>query len=342
MKITLLTTGGTIASVESAEGYVPAIGGEQLLEACPMLQGFEHEVRIVDLFSKDSSNMHPADWLIMAKSIREHATGSDAIIVLHGTDTLAWSASALSYLLNGLAVPVILTGSMLVSSAPDSDVPENIYAAFQFAVQMVMYKRRGVSVAFADKLFHGPKISKIDSHRKDAFASVDYPLLGEMKDKGDHKIAWLTAQVPVLSDRRPWKEDQPPFETEIALLPLFPGFKAKALQAAIDRSPKAVVVEGYGSGGVPFMGENLLPALESGIAKGIPIVLRTQSFFGGTEPALYEVGQKALSLGVLSAHDMTRESLMTKLMFLLPCCEKDRLATELQTNFCDDLTDPVF
>lgn len=336
MKISLLTTGGTIASVESDRGLQPGLAGEQLLRVCPGLMGFEHDVAVVDLMSKDSSNMHPSDWLVMADCVRDSAARSDAIVMLHGTDTMAWTASALSYLLNDVPVPVVLTGSMLSADAPDSDVSENIYAAFHFALQLAMYKRRGVSVAFAGLLLHGPRITKIDSRRKNAFVGVDYPFLGEMRDRGTHKIAWLTAQVPALSAERPWGPS-PAVETNVALVPIFPGIPARFLDAVADTGPKAVVLEGYGLGGVPFMGENLLPAIERGIARGIPFVLRGQAPFGGTDPAVYEVGRRALDLGVLSARNMTREALMSKLMLLLPVSAPSDLERRLGANLCDDV-----
>ena len=336
MKISLLTTGGTIASVESDRGLQPGLAGEQLLRVCPGLMGFEHDVAVVDLMSKDSSNMHPSDWLVMADCVRDSAARSDAIVMLHGTDTMAWTASALSYLLNDIPVPVVLTGSMLSAEAPGSDASGNVYAAFHFALQLAMYKRRGVSVAFAGLLLHGPRITKIDSRRKNAFVGVDYPFLGEMRDRGTHKIAWLTAQVPALSAERPWGPS-PAVETNVALVPIFPGLSARFLDAVADTGPKAVVLEGYGLGGVPFMGENLLPAIERGIARGIPFVLRGQAPFGGTDPAVYEVGQRALDLGVLSARNMTREALMSKLMLLLPVSAPSDLERRLGANLCDDV-----
>ena len=336
MKISLLTTGGTIASVESDRGLQPGLAGEQLLRVCPGLMGFEHDVAVVDLMSKDSSNMHPSDWLVMADCVRDSAARSDAIVMLHGTDTMAWTASALSYLLNDVPVPVVLTGSMLSADVPDSDVSENIYAAFHFALQLAMYKRRGVSVAFAGLLLHGPRITKIDSRRKNAFVGVDYPFLGEMRDRGTHKIAWLTAQVPALSAERPWGPS-PAVETNVALVPIFPGLPARFLDAVADTGPRAVVLEGYGLGGVPFMGESLLPAIERGLARGIPFVLRGQAPFGGTDPAVYEVGRRALDLGVLSARNMTREALMSKLMLLLPVSAPSDLERRLGANLCDDV-----
>jgi L-asparaginase len=336
MKFLLLTTGGTIASAPSENGLVPVLAGEKLLEVCPLLADFEHELEIVDLFSKDSSNMNPFDWLEMADAVRRHASGCHAVVLLHGTDTLAWSASALSYLLCGVPVPVVITGSMLAPDEFGSDAADNIYAAFQFALQLAMYKRGGVSVAFAEMLIHGPRATKLDSSRKKAFASVEYPLLGEIRDKGSHKIAWLTPHSPNFAERCPWSA-APVFETNIALTPIFPGMKARVLDAVAASAPKAIVLEGYGLGGIPFMGENLLEPIKRGIEAGIPFILRTQSPFGGTDLSVYEVGRKALDLGVIPARDMTRESLMTKLMLLLPLRGKDGLADLLSTAFCDEV-----
>ncbi|MDR1048255.1 MAG: asparaginase [Synergistaceae bacterium] len=336
MNFLLLTTGGTIASAPSENGLVPALPGEKLVEACPPLTNFEHDLEIADLFSKDSSNMNPSDWLEMARAVRRHASACQAVVLLHGTDTLAWTASALSYLLYDVPVPVVITGSMLPPGEFGSDVADNIYAAFQFALQLAMYKRGGVSVAFAGTLIHGPRTTKLDSCRKNAFASVEYPLLGEMRDKGSHKIAWLTPQAPKLSERRPWGLS-PVFETDIALTPIFPGMKAGVIDAVAASAPKAVVLEGYGLGGVPYMHENLLEPIERGIQAGIPFILRTQSPFGGTDPSVYEVGRRALDLGVLSARDMTREALMTKLMLLLPLCGREELAERLETGVCDEV-----
>lgn len=337
MKMLLLTTGGTIASVASEHGFVAALPGEKLLEACPLLMGFEHDIEIVNIFSKDSSNMNPQDWLSMTRNVRERASGKDAVVLLHGTDTMAWTSSALSFLLHDVQLPVVISGSMLPPGEPGSDVPDNIYTAFQFALQLAMYKRGGVSVAFAGQLIHGPKATKLDSHRKNAFTSVDYPLLGEMQDKGTHSVAWLTPQAPKLSGKCPWGAS-PEFETNIALVPIFPGMKRSYLDAIVAAGPRAVVLEGYGLGGVPYMHENLLEPIERGINAGVPFVLRTQSPFGGTDPTVYEVGQKALSLGVLPAYDLTREALMTKLMLLLPLYKGADLERHLHENLCDDIT----
>ena len=336
MKFLLLTTGGTIASVASEHGFIAALPGEKLLEACPHLADFQHDIEIKNIFSKDSSNMNPLDWLEMAQCVRENASGKDGVVLLHGTDTLAWTSSALSFLLNDVSIPVVISGSMLTPEAPDSDVPENIYTAFQFALQLAQCQRKGVSVAFAGHLIHGPKATKIDSHRKNAFVSVDYPLLGRMQDDEGRMVAWLDAHVPALSEKRFWTTT-PELETDIALVPVFPGMKVSWLDAIINVSPKAIVLEGYGLGGIPYMHENLLEPIARGIEKGIPFVLRTQAPFGGTDPTIYEVGKRALDLGVLSARDMTREALMVKLMLLLPLRKGKELEVQLNTNLCDEV-----
>ncbi|MCL2010371.1 MAG: asparaginase [Synergistaceae bacterium] len=336
MKFLLISTGGTIASVSSEKGLVPALTGEQLLEFCPLLMGFEHDLEITDLFSKDSSNINPHDWLNMAKSVR--SSGADAVILLHGTDTVAWTAAALSYLLSDVEIPIVLTGSMMPPGEPGSDAPDNIFAAFQFALQLAMYKRKGVSIAFADTLIHGPKTAKIDSRRKKAFVSVDYPILGEMMDKGSHKVAWLTPHFPKFQGGGPWSgTPEPELETNIALVPIFPGMKAAWLDAVTAAAPKAVVLEGFGLGGVPYMGENLLGPIKNGLSSGIPFILRSQSPFGGTDASIYEVGRKAVDLGVISAQGMTREALLVKLMLLLPVLGGKNLKESLCFNLCDDV-----
>jgi L-asparaginase len=343
MKLMLITTGGTIASVPTEEGFAPRLSGEHLVDACPLLKDFGHDLEILDIFSKDSSNIGPPDWLAIAKALRQFAGTVDAVVVLHGTDTMAWTASALSYLLHGVSVPVVLTGSML-PPGDGSDAPDNIFTAFQFALQLAKNTRAGVCVAFADRLIHGARVTKLDSRRLNAFVSVDYPILGEMVADGSRKIAMLTPFVPSLSGKGPW-DDEPVFETDIALVPVFPGMKTAFLDAVIAKKPKAVVLEGFGLGNIPMYtehgAENLLPSIKRGIEAGIPFIVRTQAPYGGTDLSVYAVGRGALDLGVISARDMTREALMVKLMLLLPLFSNGKLKEHLYAKLCDDIaTEP--
>ncbi|MCR4818236.1 MAG: asparaginase [Fretibacterium sp.] len=336
MKLILFSTGGTIASVPSEKGLKPGLTGSGLLSLCPDLMGFDHEIDIVDLMSKDSTDIQPGDWLLMAEQVRTHAAEYDAAVLLHGTDTLAWTAAALSYLLHDAGLPVVVTGSMFPPEASGSDASDNLFAAIQFSMQLAMYHRRGVSIAFDGALIHGVRAAKADTRRRHAFVSVDYPLLGEMKDRGTHKIAWLSPQKPEFSQEAcPWGSS-PALEQNIALVPLFPGMEARLLDTIIEAGPRAVVLEGFGLGGVPEGG--VLSAIRRGISSGIPIVMRSQVLFGGTDLGAYEVGRRAEDLGVLSARDMTREALMVKLMLLLPLCpDGGTLGRLLSANLCDDV-----
>lgn len=337
MKFAIFATGGTIASAPSDEGLRPALSSEELVALCPDLMGFEHDVLFVDLMSKDSTDMRPDDWLLMADEIRARAPSCDAAIVLHGTDTLAWTAAALSLLLNDLSIPVVLTGSMLPAGVLDSDASDNVFAAVQSAMQLAMYRRGGVSVAFDGTLIHGPRSTKIDARRKHAFISVDYPILGEMRDRDTHKIAWLGPHVPVLSPDRPWGPS-PAIERDIALIPIFPGMRAALLDAVIATAPRALVLEGYGMGGVPSTDDDLLPSIERAVASGTHVVVKGQPLFGGTDLSVYEPGRRAMGLGAISARDMGREALMAKLMLLLPLCPgRDELERLLHEPLCDEV-----
>ena len=337
MKFTVFTTGGTIASVPSEDGLQPGMKGRELIALCPELDDFDHEIRVVDLMSRDSSNMQPDDWLTMAEQIRAHASLCEAAVLLHGTDTMAWTAAALSYLLADVDIPVVLTGSMLTADVLNNDVTDNIFSAVQFSMQLAMYRRGGVAIAFDDVLIHGPRAAKADSRRKHAFVSVEYPLLGEMKHRAQYKIPWLNARTPRLSSERPWGAT-PVLERGVVVLPVFPGMRAHVLNALVDTGPRAIVLEGYGLGGIPFMGENLLPSIERGVQDGVHFVVRTQAMFGGTDLSVYEVGRKAMDLGAISAHDMTREALVTKLMLTLSMAHsRDELEGLLNKNLCDDV-----
>ncbi|MCR5346372.1 MAG: asparaginase [Fretibacterium sp.] len=336
MKIILFSTGGTIASVPSESGLKPGLTGSGLLQLCPDLMGFDHEIDVVDLMSRDSTDMQPKDWLLMAEQVRAREAEYDAAVLLHGTDTLAWTAAALSYLLHGVGLPVVITGSMLPAGTPGSDAADNLFSAIQFAMQLVMYRRRGVSVAFNGTLIHGVRAAKVDARHKHAFVSVNYPILGEMKDKGTHRIAWLSTQTPKFSlEAAPWGSS-PVLENNIALLPIFPGMEVRLLDAVLGAGPRAVVLEGYGLGGVPEGA--LMNFIRRGISAGIPLVMRSQALFGGTDLGAYEVGRRAEDLGVLSARDMTREALMVKMMLCLPLCSgRDELGKFLSESWCDDV-----
>ena len=332
MKFAMLSTGGTVASVMTDRGLAPEdLNAERLVKICPALMGFEHDINFISVMNKDSSNITPQDWLVMADKIKSAA---DAVILLHGTDTLAYTASALTYLLNDLNIPVIITGSMLAPEEFNLDAGDNIYEALQFAMQLAMYGRKGVYIAFGGSLIHGLRAYKADSRHLKAFISVDYPVLGEIKDKGGHKIAWLGSKVPAFTAKRPWPDDfKFKFnDAKIIALPVFPGLSADIIDKVCEAGARAIILEGYGLGGAP---EYLLSAVKNCIANNISVIVRTQALFGGVDLSVYEVGRRLIDAGAIPALNATRESLIAKLTLLL--ASDTFSVNNLNLNICDDI-----
>ncbi|MDI9369609.1 MAG: asparaginase [Synergistaceae bacterium] len=330
----VISTGGTIASRPGAEGLVPSLPGEELLEFVPGIERFG-DITILDLLSKDSSNMSPEDWKMMTACLRSEERNYDGFLILHGTDTMAYSASALSFLLPGYSKPVILTGSMEPIGVPGSDAEGNIECAFAFLSALHGRGSRGVSISFHNRLIHGPRSQKILSHESMAFSSINYPHLGY----GDGDRITLEHE-PTLQDSYPVDVGGMELETSIFLVTLFPGFRSRHLFHLAEAAPKAIVLEALGLGGVPYLGENLLPAIEKFRDQDIPVVITTQCVYGGVDLSVYEVGRKTLELGVISGQDMTREAIITKLMTVIPGVAKGELESVLHCNFCDEIESP--
>lgn len=328
----VISTGGTIASSRGDNGLKPTITGEDLIRQVPELEAKANRLGIEDIMSKDSSNMVPSDWVAIAQAIRRNEHSYDSFIVLHGTDTMAYTASALSFLLCDFSKPVILTGSMKTITEPDTDAVDNIVSTFNFAEELIQRNQAGVSISFAGKLIHGPRSEKIVSREKTAFESINFPLLGVGK-RGEISIN----HSPFLSGRSTFRDADYPIEKNIVLLKIYPGFQASFLEYVLDMAPRAIVLESLGLGGVPYIGENLLPALGMAREKKIPVVLTTQCVYGGVDLTVYEVGRKTLDLGVISGKDMTKESIITKLMVILPHLSPEEVGTGLHECLCDEV-----
>ena len=339
MRICVISTGGTIASSPGDEGLTPTMRVEQLIARIPDLER-SGSVSVVDLLSKDSSNMHPNDWARIATCVLERRGDADGFLILHGTDTMAYSASALSYMLLGFDKPVVLTGSMHPIDVPGTVAVDNVRNAFLFLKTLAKRGQAGVSIAFGGFLIHGPRSQKILSHTQTAFSSINYPVLGTI-DAGGPSLR----HRPVFADPgdAPFRQKNGVFRMErsILLVTLFPGYPARHLEASIAMQPKAIVIEALGMGGVPYLGENLLPPIEHARNHSIPVVITTQCVFGGVDLSIYEVGRKTLRMGVISGKDMSREAIITKLMLLLPHIpEGDSavLQAAFHTPFCDEIS----
>ncbi|MBE7374057.1 asparaginase [Pseudomonas lopnurensis] len=302
-KLLVLYTGGTIGMQQSAAGLMPASGFADRLRA---QQGLQPELDLPDwrfhelLPAIDSANMNQRNWLAMVEAIRSgvEADGCDAVLVLHGTDTLAYSAAALSFLLLGLDVPVLLTGSMLPAGVPGSDAWDNLFGAMRALRDGVP---PGVHLYFHGALLHGARASKLGTATLDAFAEQPRQRRGQRAAAIPPAIDYRAARHPV----------------SLAVLPLFPGVQAAQLRALLASGVQGLVLECYGSGTGPADNAELLAALQEARARGVVLVAISQCPQGHVEFGLYAAGSQLAACGLLSGGGMTREAALGKLFALL-------------------------
>ncbi|WP_166362284.1 asparaginase [Pseudomonas akapageensis] len=300
--IMVLYTGGTIGMQASASGLAPASGlGERMREQLagqPQLTLPQWRFReLLPLI--DSANMTPVYWQQLREAVIAAVDeGCDAVLVLHGTDTLAYSAAAMSFQLLGLEAPVVFTGSMLPAGVPDSDAWENIIGSLQALARGLA---SGVHLFFHGAILTPTRCAKIRSYGRSPFAMLNR--------NGGAEIA---TDLPAALDYR-----QPKQLANVAVLPLFPGFGAQPLEAVIDSGIQALVLECFGSGTGPCDNPEFLAALKKAQARGIPVVAITQCHEGGVFLDTYEASSRLREVGVLSGGGMTREAAFGKLHALI-------------------------
>lgn len=334
MKVLLISTGGTIASQQSAEGLVPMDQGEALAAQVPAIYQIA-DIDIANVFSKDSSNIDPADWVAIIKCIRENPS-YDGYVITHGTDTMAYSSAALSYVMRDLEKPLVLTGSMIPMSESGTDAKRNLEDAFRFMEALLAKGQSGVSVTFAGRLIHGPRAKKMSGKRLEAFKSVYYDELGLSEDKKVTILKTPFIDRETLCDPKT-SAYETRFSNEVIPVKLFPGFRADYFDRIVEMKPKAIVVECFGLGGLPYIGENLLPGIKKAVYLGILPVVTTQCPEGGVDLSTYDVGKKTLKTGAVSALDMGFEAIITKLMWLIPQMPVSETAKYLTRNLCDEV-----
>ncbi len=235
-KLLLLSTGGTIASVVSDEGLAPGESGEELIK---MLGRLEYDITVRDILELDSSNIQPEEWKIIAESIYDHRNDYDGIVVSHGTDTMAYTASMLTFMLQHIDIPVVLTGSQVPMNVILSDAPDNLRLAFAAAANC----EPGVYIAFNRKVMRGCRSVKVRTTAFDAFESVNVPPVGEVTSDGfsirDHR------------NPQPGKSQlNTKIDTHVSLVKLFPGFDPALLHAMAKNGCHGIVIEAYGLGGM--------------------------------------------------------------------------------------------
>ncbi|MCP9340295.1 asparaginase [Stutzerimonas xanthomarina] len=299
----VLYTGGTIGMQQSAEGLMPASGFASRLreqqDKQPGLTVPDWQFREL-LPPIDSANMNQTHWLAMVEAIRAgvEQDNCDAVLVLHGTDTLAYSAAALSFLLLGLEVPVVLTGAMLPAGAPGSDAWNNLFGAMQALHTGV---EPGVHLYFAGKLMHAARVSKLGTASLDAFGVLPRLRQGQR-----------APSIPAALDYR-----HPRQQVNLAVLPLYPGIQAAQVHALLSSGVQGVLFECYGSGTGPADDADLLKALQDAHQRGVVLAAISQCPQGHVEFGIYAAGSKLEANGLRSGGGMTREAALGKLFALL-------------------------
>ncbi len=310
-RVLVLHTGGTIGMAAAADGLRPMAGFGAVLEqhlaaqaaALPALDIVELDQLI------DSANLRPAHWRTIAEALLARWERHDGFVVLHGTDTMAWTASALSFMLRGTDKPVILTGAQIPLLAPRSDAPANLHGALALATGTPV---REVGVYFHHRLLRGNRSSKLKSTAFDAFDSPNYPPLAELGiELALHRERLLPAAARDFI--------VPAFDADaVAVLTMHPGLSSHVAAAVADTPAlRGLVLRSYGAGNVADAEPALMAALARAVARGVVVVNVTQCTYGGVRQGAYATGAALSRIGVVAAGDMTLEAAFAKLHVLL-------------------------
>lgn len=306
MKIALLATGGTIACTPGKNGLEPTLRAAQLLER--LGASLPCEVVPQDVFLMDSSNMQPEEWSVLARAVDKALQECDGVVVTHGTDTMAYTASALSYMLAGVGKPVILTGSQLPIDHPLSDARQNLLYAFTAAMEGA----GGVYVCFGAKLISGVRCVKTHTTSMDAFSSVNAPLAGWFDVEGLH----FEHPQPHDPEGEGYRL-RAGLDPRVLLLKLAPGTSPDVLDFAAKAGYRGLVIEAFGLGGLHYIRRNLVKALDELSAKGVYVLVVSQCLYEKADLSIYEVGRGLMRDYIISGRDMTTEAAVCKLMWAL-------------------------
>jgi len=324
-KLRLITTGGTIACTSGPSGLTPTLGAKELLG---YLEGDSSDIDCVDLFSMDSSNIQPEEWCRIAEKTLKSSWDYDGIVITHGTDTMAYTASMLSFMLMNIAVPVVLTGAQKPIGAPDSDGPVNLADAIEAAGRL----GGGVYICFGRHVIKGCRAVKTRTMSYHAFESINYPYIADFEGGAFRRIAAV-------------EEPRGPFtffdaiEPRIALVKLIPGAMPSTIEYLIDCGAKGVVVEAFGLGGVHNFRRDHAVSIKKLIGAGIPVLLASQCLYEASTPDLYEVSGPLREAGVISARDMTTEAAVTKLMYALGhTSDIEEVRRIMQADLCGEVS----
>lgn len=332
-RILIINTGGTISAIKTNQGYEPALGYVQkAMEQIPALNHAEMPTYQIKEYQPllDSSNMTVSDWNRIANDIAAEYQNFDGFVVFHGTDTMAYTASALSFMLENLAKPVIVTGSQIPLSEVRNDAVDNIITSLWLCAHQPIHE---VCIYFNQQLLRGNRAQKISAQGFNAFASPNFPHLASIGISIKvHKELLLTSPKQGFS----LQTISPQF---IANFRLFPGFATKVLEYILQQPIRGLVLETYGAGNAQNNDPHFLELLKNACARGVIIVNCSQCQQGHVEMGQYATGFALKEVGLISGHDMTPEAAHCKLLYLFSKnLDNQEVKKLMETNLCGELS----
>ncbi|TDL32864.1 asparaginase [Jeotgalibacillus sp. S-D1] len=304
-KILLIGTGGTIASIESERGLKPGLSPEDMIGT--LESRFNCHVDCTVSLDLDSTNIYPNHWIELATIIYNRYEEYDGFVITHGTDTMAYTAGALDSMLLHLNKPVVLTGSQIPLSLVNSDGERNLMDAVHYASEGLA----GVYIVFDKRVIKGTRAVKLRTKSKHAFESVNYPYVAYVDNS---YITYHTKPEEIRKDRGIELETR--LCPDVFVLKLYPGIN-KEIFRFVSSNYKGIIIECFGSGGIPFYEVDLTQEIKALIQSGVVVVLTTQCLEEGIDIDLYEVGRKIDRNNIVISNDMNTEALLSKLMIYL-------------------------
>ncbi|MBD3204227.1 type I asparaginase [Candidatus Woesearchaeota archaeon] len=330
-KIMIIGTGGTITAKFSKHCLKPGKLREQEVIGYISDARSIATIKTIELYKIDSSNMQPEYWIEIAQTIYDNYNDFNGFVILHGTDTMHYTASVLSFLLQNLDKPIVLTGSQVPADRIGSDAKVNLLDAIRVAAETTLNE---VIIVFNRKIFRGNRTRKIREIEYDAYRSIGIPKLGTIEY--DIRIN----KNHIINHKKKIKFYNN-LEKNICIQKIVPGYNPKILSALVNLGYKGIIIEGFGAGNVPIETNSLIPAIKKIVNLGIPLVVSSQCSIGFSWMYLYECGNKALRAGAIPAYDMISETALTKLMWILgnyPDANLKKIKTIFLENIAGEIT----